>query len=110
VEKNSSFIDSGTIGFMRAIELHLIETDADARVAVLAGLATEDDVSTPSCISCTEEVGHIDGTFYEYLIGLDENDQWIVCVECAQDAITPAEPLVPLDDLDPLSFDEEDEE
>ena len=108
MEKNSSFIDSGTISFMRAIELHLIENDADARVAILAGLATVEDVSSPSCISCTEEVGHVDGTFYEYLIGLDEDDQWIVCVECAQDAITPAEPMVAiLDDFDPLSFDEE---
>jgi hypothetical protein len=93
---------------MRSIELHLIENDADARVAILAGLATPEDVSGPSCTNCSEEVGHVDDTFYAYLIGLDEDDQWVVCVECAQDAITPAEPMVAiLDDLDPLSFDEE---
>jgi hypothetical protein len=96
---------------MRAIELHLIENDSDAGVAVLAGLVTFDEISEPACISCSEEVGHINGTFYEYLIGLDENDQWIVCLECAQDAITPADPLVMvLEDLDPLTFDEDDEE
>lgn len=96
---------------MRAIELHLIENDSDAGSAVLAGLATVEDVSEPSCISCSDDVGHVDGNFYEYLIGLDEESQWIVCVECAQDAITPADPLVSiLEDLDPLSFDEDDEE
>lgn len=99
------------LSFMRAIELHLIEDDSDAGVAILAGLVTPEELADPSCISCTEDVGHVNGTFYAYLIGLDEDDQWIVCLECAQDAITPAEPLAHLDDdLDPLTFDEEDED
>jgi hypothetical protein len=95
---------------MRAIELHLIEDDGDENVAIVAGLITPADVVDPKCISCTEDIGQVGAAFYTYLIGLDEDDQWLVCLDCAQDAITPADTIVPLEDLDPFLFDGEDED
>lgn len=95
---------------MRAIELHLIEDEVDAGMAIVAGLVTPEDLADIACISCTEEVGQSEGTFYSYLVGLDGEDQWIVCLECAQDAISPVpgNPFVD-EELEPLTFDEEDD-
>jgi hypothetical protein len=95
---------------MRAIELHLIENEVDAGMAIVAGLVTPEDLADIECISCTEEVGQSSGSFYSYLIGLDETSQWIVCLDCAQDAIS-AVPVSPFldEDLDPLTFDEDDD-
>jgi hypothetical protein len=96
---------------MRAIELHLIEDEVDAGMAIVAGLVTPEDLADIACISCTEDVGQSNGTFYAYLIGLDESTQWIVCLDCAQDAIssTPANPFLD-EDLDPLTFDDLDDD
>lgn len=93
---------------MRAIELHLIEDEVDAGMAIVAGLVTPEDLANATCISCAEDVGQSGGAFYEYLIGLDGDDQWIVCLECAQDAINPTPGnLFEDEDLEPLTFDEE---
>jgi|DEB3_MinimDraft_2_1074329.scaffolds.fasta_scaffold39489_2 hypothetical protein len=96
---------------MRAIELHLIEDEVDAGMAIVAGLVTPEDLADIACISCTEDVGQVDGTFYAYLVGLDEKSQWIVCFDCAQDAISavPASPYID-EDLDPLTFDDLEDE
>lgn len=97
---------------MRAIELHLIEDEVDAGMAIVAGLVTPEDLADIACISCTEEVGQSGGAFYSYLIGLDGDDQWIVCLECAQDAINPVpgNPLFVDEDLELLTFDEEEDD
>lgn len=67
---------------MRHIELHLIENSNDQTLANEIGLETGD---FESCENCFEPVGETaDGSkFTPFLIALDDQAEWIVCVECA---------------------------
>ena len=74
---------------MRHIEMHVISNTSDERLANLAGLDTYDD---DSCAQCKEPLGteSSDKTgFKAYVILLDEDSEWVVCVSCATPTINP---------------------
>jgi hypothetical protein len=71
------------LNFMRSVELHVIETDADVESATIAGLADVGELDDVECAACYEDVGHVNGVFYAYALILDELEQWIVCTGCA---------------------------
>ncbi len=68
---------------MRHIELHTIENAEEQRLANEIGLETSD---FESCETCFEPVGELaDGKkFVPFLLALDDESEWIVCLECAK--------------------------
>lgn len=68
---------------MRSLEIHVFETDADLDSGLLSGLLTVDDLDDVECVACLDEVGHVNGGFFSYVIVLDDIDQWFLCVPCA---------------------------
>lgn len=78
---------------MKNIELHVMENNADVGDGLTAGLLETRDLDDPQCSACTSGVGHKDGTFYPYAVALDEDDQWMVCTECASPVIDPVPPV-----------------
>jgi hypothetical protein len=65
---------------MRHIEMHVIETVRDLELADTAGL---DVYETEACDECFEPVGEDAGTFKKFVVLLDDESEWIVCVDCA---------------------------
>ena len=74
---------------MRHIELHIISTAEDVEFAELSGLVelTDNEV----CESCGNEVGfdHY-GDFVPLCVVLDDINEWIVCLECADPVVIPS--------------------
>ena len=67
---------------MRNIEIHTIEDAHDLTLANEVGLDVYDD---ETCGNCREEVGSTSaGKFVKFAILLDEEAEWIVCLDCAQ--------------------------
>ena len=67
---------------MRHIEMHQIENAEDLRQANAVGLdIAEDEV----CENCYEAVGESTDAkkFAPFLLVLDDEAEWVVCVECA---------------------------
>ena len=67
---------------MRHIEMHQIENAEDLRQANNVGLdIAEDEV----CENCYEAVGESTDAkkFAPFLLVLDDEAEWVVCVECA---------------------------
>jgi hypothetical protein len=73
---------------MRHIEMHVISNTSDERLANLAGLDTYDD---ESCAQCREPLGTAssDTSFKAYVIVLDDDSEWVVCVSCASPVLNP---------------------
>lgn len=66
---------------MRNIELHTIESVDDLALAEIAGLDIGDN---EICESCTTEVGVVDSRNFEpFVYCLDDESEWIVCLDCA---------------------------
>ena len=62
--------------------MHQIENAEDQRQAINVGLDIADD---EVCETCYEPVGEsVDGKkFTPFLLVLDDEAEWVVCVECA---------------------------
>ena len=70
---------------MRSLEVHLFETEHDVDLAIQSGTALPEQVANTKCSDCDGAVGYgcLDG-FEPFVCVIDENDQdWIVCTECA---------------------------
>jgi len=65
---------------MRHIEMHLIENAKDVISAEIAGLEVYPD---EKCENCFTLVGDGGKSFVPFLIVLDDEDEWVVCKECA---------------------------
>jgi hypothetical protein len=65
---------------MKHIEMHVIETVRDLALTETAGL---DVYESESCKECFEPVGEDSGNFKPFVVVLDEESVWIVCVNCA---------------------------
>lgn len=68
---------------MRNIELHLMDSNGDVDLGVKAGLIEPEEVTDVECDNCRDEVGHVDGAFYPYVVALDDQSHWNVCEDCA---------------------------
>ncbi len=67
---------------MRHIELHLIENSEDQRQGNEIGLDSGDDEICETCFAAVGE--SVDGKkFVPFFIVLDEDAEWIVCLDCA---------------------------
>lgn len=67
---------------MRHIEVHLVESNDDRESLNNAGF---DLFEVETCEQCFEEVGSVeDAEFVSFVVCLDEEDEWIVCAECAE--------------------------
>jgi len=86
---------------MRHIELHIIEADADIQSAINVGLLEPGDLNGApvKCVACSEEVGHVDGVFYEFAVVLDDRSKWFVCLDCVEDIAEPSPAVTSYEDL-----------
>lgn len=74
---------------MRNVELHVMETNGDVSDGVHAGLLEVEDLNGGECAACSEDIGHIAGTFFPYAVALDDETQWNVCTDCASNVLDP---------------------
>jgi hypothetical protein len=81
---------------MRHIELHVVQTPTDAEAAVAAGLL-EDDFYLTDCSACGDEIGAAD-EFVPYVLCLDEDFQWAICLYCAEPITDPVLMVEPEED------------
>jgi hypothetical protein len=78
------------LSFMRSLEVHLVETDADLGSALKAGLLLPQHLTETACSDCGESIGHAGGpdSFEAFCVVIDETDRdWVVCTECAAPVI-----------------------
>jgi hypothetical protein len=91
---------------MRSIELHIINTASDVDTAIRTGLAEQEQLDSAQCSACSDEVGQVNGLFYEFALLLDARDvPWFACYECLEDVIDPQ----PLTDASLSYLDDEEE-
>ena len=88
---------------MRHIELHVIETEADAASAERCGLPVGPNLVT-ACADCGDDVGALD-RFEPYCVVLDGESEWYLCTYCAE-PVTDPELDVDLYDAVPLEDDD----
>ena len=72
--------------FMRALELHIIETASDVDLAIKAGLLEPHRLDYTSCSDCDDSVGHASTgeEFEPFVVVIDASDaDWVVCIDCA---------------------------
>lgn len=82
---------------MRSLEVHLFETDDDLDLAIQSGTALPEQIASTVCSECEGKVGYgaLDG-FEPFVFVIDENDQdWIVCTECASPIIDYVDAFFP---------------
>ena len=73
---------------MEHFEIHIVNTPAEATLAVEAGLL--ESLEQLACEHCEEVVGEDLDEFYSFAIVLDEfDDAWVVCDECYTPVIDP---------------------
>ena len=73
---------------MRNLEIHLVNSNGDVEMVVKAGLMESTDAVDPECSNCTnEDIGHVAGTFYPYVVALDDHNHWLVCEHCASNVL-----------------------
>lgn len=66
---------------MKHFEAHTIENSEDVRIANEIGLDVFDD---ETCEKCLRGVGETDmEKFIPFVVLLDDESEWIVCMECA---------------------------
>lgn len=69
---------------MRAIEVHVIETDDDINLALKSGLLEPSDLDELYCDECEETVGHESSEFHEFSVVLyDDDASWLLCADCS---------------------------
>lgn len=67
---------------MRHLEMHVIENSHDIVLAAEAGVEA---FSAEVCEVCSQDVGDNSGyNFRPFVVILDEEAEWIVCVRCAE--------------------------
>lgn len=69
-----------------AIELHVIEEEYDLTSYLL--LFVHDD---SECENCGRSIETNPMRFYPFVICIDDEDNWIVCTDCAKNVIYPGE-------------------
>ena len=72
--------------FMRAFEVHVLDTPSDIDLAIKAGVLEPHRLDYSSCSECEESIGHItlQETFEPFCVVIDADDNdWVVCVDCA---------------------------
>lgn len=82
---------------MRSLELHVFETEYDVDIAIQSGTALPEQIAHTECSECEGKVGYggLDG-FEPFVFVIDENDQdWIVCGECASPIIDYVDAFFP---------------
>jgi hypothetical protein len=72
---------------MRNIELHTLDNEADAASAENLGLITFGEIEI--CENCGERVAHTPNGFIECVVVLDDEDEWLLCVDCASPVTDP---------------------
>lgn len=90
---------------MRHIELHVVQTPTDAEAAVAAGLL-DDHFYLTDCANCGDEVGATED-FAPYVLCLDDQVQWTICLECAEPTTDPVLDYETDDDFLDLDLDDE---
>ena len=76
--------------FMRSLEVHVVETEADLEEAIEVGLFLPEQIRDSECSDCGIEVAHTSGesTFDPFCVVLDDSDRdWIVCLDCASSIV-----------------------
>lgn len=97
---------------MRHVELHTVHSNADIERAHASGLV-EDDFVLADCAGCAGALGDNATDFEPFVICLDDQHLWVVCMSCAENVLDPtaresAESLygVELDDDNFVLFDD----
>jgi hypothetical protein len=78
------------LSFMRSLEVHLLETDADLGSALTAGLLLPEHLKETACSDCGEGIGRCrDADYFEsFCVVIDETDRdWVLCADCASPVI-----------------------
>lgn len=74
---------------MKSLELHVLEQPNDIDLAALAGLIELTD--NELCESCGSEVGYDRlGNFTPICVVIDAEQEWVVCLDCAEPIIDPS--------------------
>lgn len=86
---------------MRHIEIHTIETEADSMSAFSCGLIPEPFLAS-ACAGCGDSVGVLVNNFEPYVVVLEDEDEWYLCLYCSEAVTDPDEaaPYVNVDDED----------
>lgn len=79
---------------MRSFELHTVEHPDDEQLAIEAGLIEpEDALDQSECIGCGMAIGlcysQPDLRFISYAICLDDDDYWLLCLDCSKPVYDP---------------------
>jgi hypothetical protein len=77
---------------MMILELHVLLTESDSRLADVADLPTVQ--TTDRCDHCRTLIGFADANFIGYALALTETDAgdeqyWYVCLSCAAPVVSP---------------------
>lgn len=83
---------------MRHIEVHVIETESDVLTAVQCGLLNDPN-HVAACADCETAVGAL-RTFEPYCVVLDGDDEWYLCLECAEVVTDPSPDAFDIELLD----------
>lgn len=86
-----------------------MENNGDVSDGVHAGLLEVEDLNGGECAACSEDIGHIAGTFFPYAVALDDETQWNVCTDCASNVLDPTH-VTETDLVDVEDSDDEEEE
>lgn len=73
---------------MRHIEIHTIESEADSISAFSSGLLPEPFL-TAACAGCGDSIGVLDKEFEPYVVVLEDEDEWYLCLYCAESVTDP---------------------
>lgn len=82
---------------MRSLEVHVFEFEKDVDIAIQSGTALPEQIARTRCAECDGLIGYsgLDG-FEPFVFVIDENDQdWIVCSECASPIIDYVDAFFP---------------
>ena len=80
-----------------------MENNGDVSDGVHAGLLEVEDLDGGECAACAEDIGHIAGTFFPYAVALDDQNQWLVCTDCASNVLETS-PIIGAEDDDEFEF------
>lgn len=97
---------------MRHIELHTVHSNADLDKARVSGLIDE-EFALADCAGCAAPLGDNAMEFEPFVLCLDDENLWVVCLHCADNVLDPTTSdsaeqmrLVELDDDNFVLFDD----
>lgn len=73
---------------MRHIELHTVHSHADMQQARVSGLVDEKFVLA-DCAGCAGALGDNATDFEPFVLCLDDQHLWVVCLPCADNVLDP---------------------